>query len=730
MEKIHCRVHSVTACGGLTLSLLMATTALAQTVAADAGSDAKGTDKVAAPALEMIVVTADRKNTYGADLVQAGSFRGAKQLDTPLTISVITQEMISSQQAKSVLDALRNTAGVTSAQTSPTVYNNLSIRGISVENRGNYRLDGSLPIVNLIDLPLEDKDRVEALKGASALYYGFTTPSGIINLTMKRPTNTPMTEVNFFGDSHGGAGVHVDTSATEGKFGHRINLVYANVDSGIQNTAGTRALVSGAFDYKPTDKLSFTLDAEYIYKKVGEPTVYLLTAPKSTTSNLYPDVTIPSLLEAKTNLGAKWFTTAAQETNILAASHYKISDTWDLTVEAGASELTRDRHFSAFTASDYTTGAGTVSLSMQPQARYKNRNIRAQVAGTFYTGPLLHEVLFGWSENVRDQYSTTTTKYTYSQNMYTPVELGPDSDFGAITGTKTRIDDIGSYVFDRIKFQQWLQILAGVRYSDYTESNQTKGTTTYHATPTSVSYGAVIKPKAWMSLYGTYIEGLETTAATPSTAANAGVQLPATESTQKEYGLKVQPTKGLLFQIAHFDIDREVTYTNSQNIYVQDGRARYQGEELSLTGDLSRDISIYGSALFLDAKQISGAATTVSGSTVTATTVGKYIENTAKTSYSVAGKYRLSHWIPSLSVTAGMYYTGKRFVNALNEASIPGYTLFDLGASYATKIQGHHITFRVNGENITNKKYWVSTGSLYLAQGAPGTVKFSISSRF
>ena len=59
---------------------------------------------------------------------------------------------------------LKNTPGVTLSQTSPTVYNNLAIRGILTENRTNYRLDGMLPVINLIDLGLEDKERIEALK--------------------------------------------------------------------------------------------------------------------------------------------------------------------------------------------------------------------------------------------------------------------------------------------------------------------------------------------------------------------------------------------------------------------------------------------------------------------------------------------------------------------------------------------------------------------------------------
>src|SRR5690349_11639417 len=143
------------------IAAALVTAAAAHAQAQTAGADTSASDS---PKLEEIVVTSDRKDSYSADLVQAGSFRGARQLDTPLTINVIPNTLIQSQQAQGLLDALRNTAGVSPAQTTVTVYSNIAIRGINVENRGNYRLNGVLPIVNLVDLPLEDKDRVEALK--------------------------------------------------------------------------------------------------------------------------------------------------------------------------------------------------------------------------------------------------------------------------------------------------------------------------------------------------------------------------------------------------------------------------------------------------------------------------------------------------------------------------------------------------------------------------------------
>jgi iron complex outermembrane receptor protein len=721
------RKISDTAKAGLFIS--SATIAIALSAPAARAAGAPAATATGAPQLEEIVVTADRKDSYSADLVQAGSFRGAKQIDTPLTVDVIPLEVLQSQQALTILDALKNTPGVTSAQTSPTVYNNLSIRGIVVENRGNYRLNGSLPIVGIIDLPLEDKDRVEALKGASALYYGFTAPSGIINLTMKRPTGDNSTRATAFGDDNGSAGGAVDTSFVSGKFAGRINAVYANVDSGIDHTAGSRNLLAGAFDYKPLDNLTFSLDAEHIYKRVNEPGIFLLTQPKSTVANPYPAITLPPLLDPSTNFGPNWGYNRAEETNILGHMNWKISDAWALTVDAGSSRAERDRHFTTLNVTNFATGDGTLAVGLQPGQKYLNQNVRAELAGTFYTGPLLHEILVGASQNVRDQVASTSVKVNFAQNFFNPHPV-PETPFGVRIGDHTRIDDIGYYAFDRIKFHEWLQVLGGVRYSDYTESDRTTGVTTFHSTPTSYSYAVVLKPREWASVYASYIEGLESTPVAPATAVNAGQQLGPTDSTQKEAGVKIEPHKGLLFQAAYFDIDRGSSFTNAANVFVVDGRARYKGTEVSLTGEVTRHFSIYASALFLSAKQESGAGTVISGTTITPTIVGKDIENTAKTTYSISGEYRLDQLVEGLSATAGVFYVGKRFVNPLNEGQIPGYTTVDLGASYFRNIYDHPTTFRINAQNVGNKKYWASTGALFLAEGAPSVVKFSVSTAF
>lgn len=90
------------------------------------------------------------------------------------------------QGAQGLDDALRNTPGVTQQTTSPFNTNTFVARGIAIDAQTNSRLNGGLPIINFGPMPIVNKERVELLKGASALYYGFANPSGIINLVTKR----------------------------------------------------------------------------------------------------------------------------------------------------------------------------------------------------------------------------------------------------------------------------------------------------------------------------------------------------------------------------------------------------------------------------------------------------------------------------------------------------------------------------------------------------------------
>jgi iron complex outermembrane receptor protein len=222
---------------------------------------------------------------------------------------------------------------------------------------------------------------------------------------------------------------------------------------------------------------------------------------------------------------------------------------------------------------------------------------------------------------------------------------------------------------------------------------------------------------------------LETTPAAPTTATNAGAVLPATKSRQIEGGVKVEPWKGLLLQAAYFDINRGSTFVDATNTYVQDGRATYKGFEFSATGELTQNWSLYASALFLKAKQATGAPTRTTP-TFVPTVVGLRIESTPKRTFSLSSEYRFEEWFPGVAVTGAVYYTGNQAINSVNSAFIPSVTLFDMGLSYKREVYGYMTTFRLNGQNITDKNYFGSTGASIIAKGTPRTIKFSVGTEF
>lgn len=690
--------------------------------------------------LEEIVVTADRENSFGADFVQAGSFRGARQIDTPLTVSVIPEELLDAQQATQLLDALRNTPGVTSSQTSPTVYNNLSIRGIPVENRSNYRLNGSLPINNLIDLPLENKARVEALKGASALYYGFTTPSGIINLTTKRPPSDPLLAATVSGNDHGQIQGHVDAGATWGIFGARVNLVEGSVDNGIERTTGDRSFQSLALQLDPTDDLQFNLDLEHIDKDVTEPTV--LRGPTARASLLR---VLPQLPDAESNPGSEGFLNRAKATNVLGRAAWDLSKTWNFIVEGGISYVERDRRFSSLNNLDPVTGNGTLSASAADGQLYRNRNGRTELAGTFATGPAIHELLIGASKNIRRQYSAPAVTITNAtncvalglaancrQNGYNPTPLNKLSFSGTAPynpSRDTKIYDTGFYAFDRAHFggadDDLVSILVGLRKSIYKETQAgpnattTAPFTTFKDKPFSISGGVVVKPVKWVSVYGTYIEGLESTRAAPTGTANEGQPLPASETVQYEGGVKIEPKDGLLLTAAYFDISRDNAYTNPANVFVKDGEAIYRGFEFSASGEVTPEWSLYASALFLKTRQ---------GQTDDVTLIGNRIENVPKTQWSLFSEYR-PEFLSGFAINGGVYRTGSRAINPENTLFVPGFTLLDLGGSFTFDLGGVEMVARLNAQNVTGKRYFASTSSNFFAYGPPAAVKLSLSAK-
>lgn len=545
----------------LALALCLAGLPAAAAESAGGADDAK---------LNTISVIGSRERAFTADTVQLGAFRDQTALDTPLTVQVVTRELLDAQAATTLFDAVKNSAGVTRVQLGGAAYDNLAVRGIPAENRGNFRLNGALPVINLIEMPVENKARIEVLKGVSALYYGFVSPAGIVNMVNARAGGKPVATVELRGDDKGGWNVHTDLGrrfGETGAFGARVNLSDGRVELGAPGYEGKRRFASAALDWRATDALSFKLDLERIEKDIPEPAAIAILAPVA------GRITLPNLPDPDVALtNPDWQRTRANAEHALLRADWALNDRWLATLEIGRAETSRDRVFSTFQNYNLATGEGSLSVALNRGQEYTNDNLRAELAGLVATGSIDHELTFGYTRNERWQGGPVGRTVTIAQNLYAPRAIAGRQVADPTAFNPSTITDEGAYVLDRVRLGD-VQILAGLRRSDYENVSNTARYATRDTTP---SLGAIWTVAPKLNLYASYIEGLEEGGTAPVSAANSGEIMPPATSEQVEVGIKGD-LGAWQFAAGLFRIDRAQAYTNAANVYVLDGRVDYKG---------------------------------------------------------------------------------------------------------------------------------------------------------
>ena len=684
-------------------------------------SHAQTTDSASGAAGQLSTVTVESSSTSGfvANTVEAGTFRGANILEVPATVNTVTRDVFELQGAAGIYDVLRNTAGVTRQQNGGDTFDQLVIRGIAVENRTNYRLNGSLAIPNVSEIPMENKERVEVLKGASALYYGFTTPAGIVNLVTKRAGSTPVTSVGLTVDDKGTLQASTDIGRQFGdqnQFGLRINAAGGRVGSNIDGIDGNRSFVSAAFDWRVNNRLTLKADVENYRKRITEQAgITRPTAVKGV-------ITLPALPNPDKLLGPAWAVFDAEVTNTQLRADYSLSDNWALTVEAGHSEAERDRRLASFSNYNVLTGAGRITGNDQ-SLKQTSDLFRTELFGTFSTGSVQHELTIGAAQSKKTQDPIFQRNYggaSTVQNLYNPIVIG----YLPLTALPTRpttgaqdSKELGLYALDRITFSPQWQLVVGARHTHF-ESTQGASATipliAFDVRKTTPLAALSYKFTPDFVGYVSYAQGVEEGEIAPAGTANQNAHMPPGISKQKEVGLRWLTGGGMLLSGALFDIERPGAYTNSANTFVADGRQRYRGLELSAQGRLTRALAWQLSAQSLDAEFRD----------INAQYNGKMPENTAKQTASAFLSYDIAA-VPGLSINGGAYYTGRRPVDDLNQAFIGGTTIFGLGARYVTQMFGKRALWQINIDNVGDKRYWAAAGTR-LAVGAPRSVKATL----
>jgi iron complex outermembrane receptor protein len=630
----------------------------------------------------------------------------------PMTKEVVSGEGLSQSQ-EGYSEAIKNMAGVQPTNSSGSSNDAFSIRGIKLNLFSNYRLDGGLPVTGVITNPTENKERVETLKGANALMFGIASPAGIINFIPKRAGPKDITSVGVAGNGFGQYGFSTDIGRRFGaqkQLGLRFNASAAHLENGVRGTGGEGHFASIGADYVVNNRLTLQADLEHYERKVVEQAGISLLAP---VNGVIPITRVP---DPRKLLSGPWDEYTPRTTNLQVRADYALADNWKLLLQSGVSTSHRHRTTVRIGGYDFNTGANGVVFVQPITHDYRNTFHRAEVLGHFSTWGLAHDLTVGISKSERraHAFDVQNLNLPQRQNIYNPIPLNaPVFTRAGADNPVQDSRDIGVYAYDTISVTKKLKLLAGVRLVRDEEAN---GSLTSSSRVTSPAAGVIYDVTPTTSIFASYMQGLEAGATSPANAANANVILEPTISRQKEVGIRDNSIKGLALNASLFEIVRANAATDPvTNIFAYYGDLRYRGVEATAAWDINPRWRLNAAVLRLDAVQESPVQPTFNG---------KVPENTPKWNGNVGLTWR-TPFVPGLSLKAGFKAISKRPVNNANQGYIPGYTIWDAGASYATKVGGYKTTFNVSVDNITNKRYWNSVQTGTYGIGMDRTIKFS-----
>lgn len=678
--------------------------------------------------ITQVLVSASRNTTD--QRASIGGFGEAALFDTPASVVAIDRQQIQDLSIRTTTDAMRFDASVSDSYNAVGYAEQFSIRGFKLDNNSSYRKDGLILPADA-PIPLENKERIEILKGLAGLQAGIASPGGVVNYVTKRPTATPLVSTTVGVSERGTLYGAVDLGGrfADTRFGYRINAATEKLRSYVRGADGNRQFVSGAFDWQITPDALLQLDADHQHKAQ-------VTAPGY---QLLANDILPPNVSPKTLLNDQPWTRPVDtvSSNVGLRFEYTFNPDWNASVAVNKHWFRRD-DFTAFPYGCSNEGDGfypgycsngdyDVYDYQSTGERKTPLGAQAQIQGKFATGALRHQATFGLSYATRrDSMGDYVYDYAGSSNIYQNVIVPPAPGNPTTGPVMVRHQDRerGAYAQDIVTLTDRVVLHAGVRYESVRSDNRVDGAQAQTAVDHFLlpNVALVYRATDAVNLYASAAHGMEYGGVGGIDTTNYGIPLGPKRSKQIEIGAKASINAALELSAALFEVKRGHEYTTIEPVtFVREGEERNRGVELSAQGKAAPGLRYMLSLTALNTLVSGTSDAAINGKRVTDVPA---LKTSAWVDYAVPA-------VPGLSVNGQWQYAGKKAFQEDNRTFVPGYHVVNLGAQYGLKVAGVSTTVRARVENVTDRFYWRDvTPDLggYLLPGAPRT--FAVSAQF
>lgn len=711
--------------------------------------------------------TPQKTEGFRTDSTSAATRTETPLRDIPQYVNTVPQELIRSQGAKSLVDALRNVPGITYAaaeggtQASQLFY----MRGFA--SGGDLFIDG-IRDIGEYNRDLFNMESVEVLKGPSALMFGRGSTGGVINQTTKTPGLNSLKEVGVSLGSNGEKRVTGDLNLQMSETSaFRLNILGEDSDTYRDTVENKQIGVAPSVKFgigTPTE-----VTASYMYLKTdgqtdyGQPTLWLSANPPTVPApGVFwgmPPVDLDKYYGFANHDFTEW------ETNVATVRvDHRFSDALSIRNTTRWANYQRDMEATIATLNKDDANGNPVTpatpheLLLVARNHSKSRDNddtvlinQTELTWKLETGAVKHTVLTGL-ELAKEKLDRVSYTFAGTTTDTTPL-LNPDV-YSQLSYTKTpnqnnvsEAETIALYVQDQMEFSPEWKALVGLRFERYDSSvkqidiqsgniavgmdgipvdfnrvdEMVSGRVGLIWQPTSaqsyyVAAGNSYNPSGELGVYGA-------TGTNLSNGANSTID--PEENRNYEIGSQWDFASGIQLRAAIFrneKINARMTDPVDSTQIVLDGKRRVDGIELSASGRITPSWDIYGAMAYMDGEIVTAAPPTgTNGPTQGKTPLGvPELSGTVWTVYRLGGGWE---------VGGGAFASSSWWLDDQNRGEAPSYVRWDATVAYVQK----KYDVRLNLFNIFDEVYYVggyNNSPNRVIPGLPQSAMVSLNYRF
>lgn len=646
----------------------------------------------------------DDANSVVAKELWVGGKVATSILNTPASVSVVTNKEMQQRSVSTTEEALQYTPGVVSDYYGSDDRNDyFLIRGFQATT---YRDGLTLSSMRGVREDPYAYERIEILRGANSTLFGPADPGGSVNFVTKQPRFEKFGQgyVTYGSYDHAETGIDVgDALNDEQTLAGRFTAKMQNSDREYDHSQDDNRFVMGGLTWAPTDFTSATVVLDY------------LKTNSSPNSGGYP---LDKEYDRSDFYGEPGYNFHDVERTSLSGNiTHDFDNGFTLRSNLRYSELTDD--FGYVYLSDNASRVGTTIpryvFGTDSDADQLNGNLMLQ-----YDAQFEH---IDSSTLVGVEYLDSTTKQSSvyglapSIDIANPVFTGVPGGITPYTRKKNDATTKAVFLQQNLSFFDRVIATAGVRNDsmDLSSKEYIGGEQTEKDNFSETSYRAAL----------TYIVNDEVSTYVSMVESVSPPQVGVTPQTGKQYevGIKYSPMgMDALFSAAVYDLTQEnvtIAVVLPSGIIEQQtvGESRVRGLDLEAKAQVTQGISVIGAYSYMESEVLRGSL--YDGSSLKGN------------EFTTAPKHTASLWsyydIPGTDVSVGLgaRYVGAYYMDAANTKKSDGTTLFDAALNYKIA-KGTDLALNVS--NLFDEQHVVGSGTAnYYNPGREVTAKVSYS---